>query len=496
MPNESVPIIAVSLRPNVRVFAESTESLVIRTAGREMRLTNIEPGQRDLLLRLADGPIRWHLGPAGATEEAGASATESEFADLTRRRLVGLSCSVEERALMTAVPTGGPARFGVGIPRPDCRLKLSRFAYVRSRADRLVVELPHRFLRLEPVAPEALALIAVIAGGASLSGLTAQSPPAVSARAEAIAQFLAICGAIDVAGEDGIFGPDADGMIATREFHDVAFHAMSRSGFADGPVGGAFPFAGSIPPAAAVKSIASDVRIALDDVDISDVISRDRPLGVVMEERRSIRHYGSGVITLKQVSEFLYRVARVRRVIPADPARPTSYETSNRTYPSGGATYDLEIYVTFRDCVGVEPGVYHYDPVSHSLSLVSAGISDVTVLIERARRATGQPRGAPVLVTLASRFSRLSWKYRAIAYATTLKNVGVLYEAMYLAATAMGLAPCALGSGDSAIFSRITGLDPLVESSVGEFVLGLPAEPAVARGVCDRRESLVSQVPA
>jgi hypothetical protein len=36
----------------------------------------------------------------------------------------------------------------------------------------------------------------------------------------------------------------------------------------------------------------------------------------------------------------------------------------------------------------------------------------------------------------------------------------------------MGLAPCALGTGDSATFSAATGIDPLVESSVGEFMLG------------------------
>jgi SagB-type dehydrogenase family enzyme len=82
-------------------------------------------------------------------------------------------------------------------------------------------------------------------------------------------------------------------------------------------------------------------------------------------------------------------------------------------------------------------------------------------------------RGEPqVLITLASRFARLSWKYEGIAYAATLKNVGVLQEAMYLVATAMGLAPCALGCGDSTVFSTATGLDPLVESSVGEFMLG------------------------
>jgi hypothetical protein len=47
---------------------------------------------------------------------------------------------------------------------------------------------------------------------------------------------------------------------------------------------------------------------------------------------------------------------------------------------------------------------------------------------------------------------------------------------MYLAAVAMGLAPCALGTGDSGAFGAATRLDPLVESSVGEFMLGtLPA---------------------
>jgi SagB-type dehydrogenase family enzyme len=59
-----------------------------------------------------------------------------------------------------------------------------------------------------------------------------------------------------------------------------------------------------------------------------------------------------------------------------------------------------------------------------------------------------------------------------MAYAATLKNVGVLYQTMYLVATAMGLAPCALGNGDSMLFAEATGIDPAVESSVGEFMLG------------------------
>ena len=77
-----------------------------------------------------------------------------------------------------------------------------------------------------------------------------------------------------------------------------------------------------------------------------------------------------------------------------------------------------------------------------------------------------------VLIIIAARFQRLSWKYQSMAYNVLLKNVGALYQTMYLVATAMDLAPCALGGGDSDLFARATGLDYYAETSVGEFLLG------------------------
>jgi len=41
-----------------------------------------------------------------------------------------------------------------------------------------------------------------------------------------------------------------------------------------------------------------------------------------------------------------------------------------------------------------------------------------------------------------------------------------------LAATAMGLAPCALGAGNSDLFAWASGIDYYAEGSVGEFLLG------------------------
>jgi SagB-type dehydrogenase family enzyme len=65
-----------------------------------------------------------------------------------------------------------------------------------------------------------------------------------------------------------------------------------------------------------------------------------------------------------------------------------------------------------------------------------------------------------------------SWKYESVAYSVLLKNEGALYQTMYLVATAMGLAPCALGGGDSDLFARAAGLDYYAETSVREFLLG------------------------
>jgi SagB-type dehydrogenase family enzyme len=59
-----------------------------------------------------------------------------------------------------------------------------------------------------------------------------------------------------------------------------------------------------------------------------------------------------------------------------------------------------------------------------------------------------------------------------MAYALILKHVGVLYQTMYLAATAMSLAPCGIGCGDSDLFARAAGTDYYAETSVGEFLLG------------------------
>ena len=103
----------------------------------------------------------------------------------------------------------------------------------------------------------------------------------------------------------------------------------------------------------------------------------------------------------------------------------------------------------------------------------------MSALLDDARLSVGSPAGPlQTLVVLTARFQRLSWKYQSMAYAALLKDVGVLFQTMYLVATAMGLAPCALGGGDSDLFAEAAGLDSYAETSVGEFLLGTAPGPA------------------
>jgi SagB-type dehydrogenase family enzyme len=146
---------------------------------------------------------------------------------------------------------------------------------------------------------------------------------------------------------------------------------------------------------------------------------------------------------------------------------------ASRPYPAGGSLYELEVYAVVNTCRGLQPGLYHYDPLGHRLGRRAGRTAEVERLLSSAAVAAGVPSNRPqVLFILAARLPRIAWKYSGLAYALVLKDVGVLFQTMYLAATAMGLAPCALGCGDSDLFAKAAGVNYYSETSVGEFLLG------------------------
>ena len=154
-------------------------------------------------------------------------------------------------------------------------------------------------------------------------------------------------------------------------------------------------------------------------------------------------------------------------------------EYTVRPYPSAGASHELELYLAVDRCEGLARGFYHYDAGGHALVPISALAQELDALLQHAAFAMDAPAAPQILITIAARFGRISWKYRSIAYALILKDVGVLTQTLYLMATEMGLGGCAVGVSNIDLFAKLTGIDLHVEGPVGQFAIGRGASPDV-----------------
>lgn len=343
--------------------------------------------------------------------------------------------------------------------------RLSRFAFLRtSPKGSFLLETPRGFASIALAAKQAVQCLHLLAKGCNLEQLAACGSP--RQELAALLQLL-IMGSFVESGENGFYPEDEDPALRQWDFHDMLFHSRSRLGRQEGPMGGTFRFQNQLMPQPAVKPNPwRGSAIHLHVPDLLQISHNDPPFTFVSESRRSIRKYGLP-LTLGQLGEFLYRVGRIRQRSVTEIG-----EFTNRPYPNGGASYELEIYITANQCADLERGFYYYDPSDHLLCHVSRPNEDMEMLLHEAWLSSAQTCIPQVLFTISARFQRVSWKYAGIAYATQLKNVGVLYGTMYLAATAMNLAPCAFGLGNPDRFCRLARTSYYEEGSIGEFALG------------------------
>jgi SagB-type dehydrogenase family enzyme len=391
------------------------------------------------------------------------------------------------RVELSVTPMSPDSDFRPAAPDPAVHLRLSRFAYCRRAERELVLESPLSLQRAVLRGPALGSLVQVLSRPVRLAEVEAGLGGDLAPLARAAVAHLLGTGTVtmslpgrDATGEPR-FAEDQDEAMRQWSFHDLLFHARSRRGRHDYPYGTTFRFSGQIEPVPAVK--APDGRGAAIELRRPD---RDPPAGAdvsltdALEGRRSIRVHGPEPIGIDQLGEFLHGTARVRARFDADASNP--YERTSRPYPSGGAEYELELYLAVGRCRGLVRGLYHYDALGHRLHELPTCEEHLAALLRDAAASMGR-RGEPdVLITITSRFQRTAWKYESIAYSLTLKHVGVLYQTMYLVATAMGLAGCAIGGGSSDLGARALGLDYVREGSVGEFALGsLPDAGASSR---------------
>lgn len=468
-----------SLREDVHVLA-TRAALVLRSRWGSVRLSQPSPVLREALRRMELGPARLENVP-GTSELAQRVAL---LVDL--RRLGGLVVRSVGAAdggspLLSVVPTAADATLNPTVVPAGVPLRLSRFAMLRQAGGGSVLESPLSSFRVVLDRPEAGWLVTTLAGATTAEAALARLP-FTGGTGQALLSHLVATGMVLTAerAADGVrFAEDTDPVLRAWSPHDLMFHWSSRPGRHDGAFGATYPLRGVQERPPDLKPVPDGPRIPLTRPEADTELCGKASLSRVVEERSSVRSFGSLPMTVDQLGEFLFRSMRVRE----REGRATSEGiglATDRPYPNGGACYELECYLVVARCEGLEPGVYYYAPAEHCLVRLPAEERAAAGVLAEAQAGAGMTLTPDVLLTLTARFARVSWKYSGLAYALTLKHVGVVQQTLYLMATAMGLAGCAIGTGDTDQSARAFRLDWREESAVGEFVLGSRVETGAA----------------
>ncbi|MEO6841696.1 MAG: SagB family peptide dehydrogenase [Bradyrhizobium sp.] len=354
------------------------------------------------------------------------------------------------------------------------RIVLSRFAYLRRRGNEMILESPRAGALFRICDPKVAATITLLTTPQTINKLRRQN----SFPGTELFALLLDCHIlfkIDVAGSDGLRADEGDDNLVLWDFHDLLFHTHSTEGRQANPLGGLYPYADVMPPPPATRANWPGNKIDLPKPSAT-AASAISPFTELMRERHSTRGFDDGnPITLAELSHFLDGAARIQfkwqsTIDQGDEGPVIDYTT--RPYPAAGSSYELELYLTVANCKGLARGFYHYDADRHALVAIDARPHDLEMQLTSAEFAMDAPGAPQILITMAARFNRISWKYSSIAYSLILKDVGVLIQTLYLMATDMGLGGCAIGSNNIDLFAQMTGIEFHVEGPVGQFALG------------------------
>lgn len=465
--------LVLSWQEGVTAAAASDAALVAQVPGARVSFRDVPPVMLAALRRLdPPGEDEQQLADSVRAGDGSLAQWYYYLACLSKRGLLRQSACVNETVL-ASLEAVSPAFVATWQqPVPGKRYVLSRFAYLRRLDGDAVLESPLAQAQIIFNDCRAAALVVALATPKSMRELATLLGGIPE---EAVVVLLTLLLRSEMVACATSVENESPSMKAWA-FHDLLFHAYSRRGRRDAHDPTSQTTARIAPPSALKALPAGEVR-ALDRPDLSRLEREDPPLAHVQEQRRTIREFDDErPLTIRQLGEFLFRVGRVKEHWEAEITTeqgPVRMDFASRPYPSGGALYELEFYVAVNVCGDLEPGLFHYDAAGHRLTRLHGRTPLVINLLRDAAESSGiNEESLQVLLILAARFPRVSWKYDALAYALTLKHVGVVLQNMYLVATAMGLAPCSVGGGDSDLFARATGISYYEETSVGEFLLG------------------------
>lgn len=468
-------------KPNISVVEKSTDHVSVQSPKvrgnipqQTLNIEQISPGLLTVIRTLgADGATEEDLSNL-LLEADSVSELPKFYYYLQKFINLGMICHTvvcEGYPLATRFPIYPDQKLQFTDIAIDQKYVLSRFAYSHKEQEQLVLASPLVSAQVILANWQGAAVVAELSKPQTCLELCTTIPGISQQIMQLFLSLLLSTEMLSEVNVDGKAEEETNKNLISWEFHDLLFHCRHRNGKHSYPSGKTFRFLDKLEQPPLAKPKMSNDTIELYKPDLQKLKEEDYSFTWVLEERQSIRNYKDEPITDRQLGEFLYRSARNKRIVSKDYAQCT-----HRPYANGGGRYELELYTIVNTCQNIASGIYHYCPQEHQLSRLTGKSSYVEMLLKDAYFATSKFSMPQVLFVYAARFTRIAWVYESIAYSLILKDVGCLQQTMYLVATAMNLAPCAVGSGNSDLFAAAVGTDFYEETSVGEFILGSKPE--------------------
>ena len=186
----------------------------------------------------------------------------------------------------------------------------------------------------------------------------------------------------------------------------------------------------------------------------------DDPRARALADRVTCRNYDpTREVPLGLLASVLDQVLKAQAVVETGPGA----RFLKKNVPSGGGLHPIEAYVIAHRVQGLAPGIHHYHAVAHELSRTAQQPSDLAGWALKLVSGQDWFASAHVQIVLVCHFERNFWKYRnhAKAYRAVTLDAGHVSQALYTAATALGLGAFVTAAINEAEIESLLGLDPV-----------------------------------
>jgi SagB-type dehydrogenase family enzyme len=173
-------------------------------------------------------------------------------------------------------------------------------------------------------------------------------------------------------------------------------------------------------------------------------------LNEAVERRRSVRSFAAEPISIGELSAMLWCTQGVKRVVHGS--------ATMRTVPSAGARHAFETFLLVNGVTGVNPGLYRYAALSHSLLHVEHAPDISDRIVEACLGQTFVKSCAATFIWTAEVY-RMTWRYGDRGYRYIFLDAGHVCQNLYLCAQSLSCGVCAVAAFSDDDMNRALGLD-------------------------------------